>query len=484
VFQAPAGDGGILAVPEFEHVPQLIAANRSGLDRADVRIDGMPLREYRSHAREEILRAAREYTSALSPLPDVLRSGSLLLAGHQPELFHPGVWVKNFALQGLARKVGGIPLNLIVDNDTLDLPALRFPFFRAGDPASVHQASIAFDRASLELPYETRTVLDEELFRSYPERTFEIWRNWGYQPLLAKHWCVDPRPGDAFTRMRKGREAAWGCHNLELPVSRLCQTTSFQRFARDILANLPRFRAIYNGAILAHRRANGIRSRNHPAPELEPNEAPFWVWKGPRGQRDRAYATSELRALRPRAFTLTLFARVCLGDFFIHGIGGGKYDEATDEIIRNYYGLEAPAYQVLTATLHLPLPKFPTSAGDLSRLLRLRRELRWNPQRHIDSSQPLSPAVMELLERKSRLIADEPDRRSHAERRVWYRSLQGVTQQLAERLGSRMVEVDAAIRDARQEVEANSVLQRRDYSWVLYPEESLKPFLQRFLDIA
>ena len=40
------------------------------------------------------------------------------------------------------------------------------------------------------------------------------------------------------------------------------------------------------------------------------------------------------RALRPRALTLTLFARLCVADFFIHGIGGGKYDEVTDRIIR------------------------------------------------------------------------------------------------------------------------------------------------------
>ena len=65
--------------------------------------------------------------------------------------------------------------------------------------------------------------------------------------------------------------------------------------------------------------------------------------------------------LRPRALTLTLFARLCLGDFFIHGIGGGKYDEVTDAIIRDYFGIEPPAYQVLSATLHLPLPAFPST---------------------------------------------------------------------------------------------------------------------------
>src|SRR5207244_11160094 len=66
-----------------------------------------------------------------------------------------------------------------------------------------------------------------------------------------------------------------------------------------------------------------------------------------------ATPASDVRQLRPRALTLTLFARVCLGDFFIHGIGGGKYDEVTDVIIRDYFGLDPPAYQVLSATLHL-----------------------------------------------------------------------------------------------------------------------------------
>ncbi len=35
----------------------------------------------------------------------------------------------------------------------------------------------------------------------------------------------------------------------------------------------------------------------------------------------------------------------------------------------------------------------------------------------------------------------------------------------------------------RAEAAANAVLRRRDYSWVLYPEETLRPFLQRFLDV-
>ena len=45
-------------------------------------------------ARREVLEAARQRAPT--------RTLPLLLAGHQPELAHPGVWVKNFALNGLA----------------------------------------------------------------------------------------------------------------------------------------------------------------------------------------------------------------------------------------------------------------------------------------------------------------------------------------------------------------------------------------------
>jgi hypothetical protein len=43
----------------------------------------------------------------------------------------------------------------------------------------------------------------------------------------------------------------------------------------------------------------------------------------------------------------------------------------------------------------------------------------------------------------------------------------------------------AAVRSQRtradQEVAANAILRRRDYAWVLYPEDVLRPFLQGFL---
>jgi hypothetical protein len=398
------------------------------------------------------------------------------------------VWVKNFALNGLARKLGGTPLHLIVDNDTLKSASLRFPVFHDRNPSSVHLQSVPFDKLDGET-YEHRSVFDPELFHSFADRAAYLWRNWGFDPALRWAWEYVTRfgdlrtnVGDLFTAVRRRFEYSWGCHNLEQRVSRLAGTEAFRRFASHVLHDLAQFREVYNAAIRTYRQEKSIRSTNHPAPELALDEAPFWV-QTTLIRRERATPASDVRKLRPRALTLTLFARVCLGDFFIHGIGGGKYDEVTDAIIRDYFGIEPPAYQVLSATLHLPWPDFPSTEADLKRAERRVRDLEWNPQRHISPVEAARFEVQRLLREKEELAANEPQREKHATRREWFRRLQDVTERLRPFVADQVPEAETELARSRAEVEANAILKRRDYSWVLYPEETLRPFLQQFLEV-
>jgi hypothetical protein len=62
---------------------------------------------------------------------------------------------------------------------------------------------------------------------------------------------------------------------------------------------------------------------------------------------------SQLR-LSPRALTITLFLRLLVVDQFVHGIGGGQYDQVTDRIIADHFGLPPPKFSVATATMYLP----------------------------------------------------------------------------------------------------------------------------------
>src|SRR5262249_32115958 len=188
----------------------------------------------------------------------------------------PGVGVKNFALTGLACRHGAVPVQLIVDNDTVKAPALHVPVARVPlPPVSELQAriiSVPFDRLAREAPYEERIVLEERLFAHFPD---QLAKDWGFEPILTAFWATVLEQaqrtnllGERFVSARRQWERRWGCRNLEVPVSRVAQTEVFAWFACHLLTDLPRFHAIHNESVRTYRRAHRIRSTNHPVPDL------------------------------------------------------------------------------------------------------------------------------------------------------------------------------------------------------------------------
>jgi hypothetical protein len=178
--------------------------------------------------------------------------------------------------------------------------------------------------------------------------------------------------------------------------------------------------------------------------------------------------------VRPRALTLTLFTRLGLADGFIHGIGGGKYDEVTDEIVRRYFRVEAPGYAVVSATIRLPLRRFPATVEDVHRAERTVRDLDWNPQRFPETVQRLP----ELASEKARLIDDEPEDR--ARRREWFRQLQRVTRDLRPAVADRHQGTERDLDRLRAELAANEILSSREYAWPLFPEAALRNCFVRY----
>jgi hypothetical protein len=507
----------------------LLATNRQRLHAhcETHTILGRSWNDIRLHARQSAVAAALEYLGESS----AVTADSLFVAGHQPELFHPGVWVKNFALCGLARKHHATALNLVVDDDTLKATTLRVP-----DPPHVRR--VLFDRWTGAIPYEERTIADRALFDSFAARAGELMHDWPYEPLLPAFWAEVRRQaertenlGECFAAARRTFERAWGCHNLEVPLSVLCTTEPFAYFACHILGNLPHFHSLYNAIVADYRRRHGIRDRQHPVPDLAADgdwlEAPFWIWQAGARRRERLFVRLgrdrvELRAfvghslrecppdsrsesatlglslrakpqaawqelashglkIRTRALTTTLYARLFLADLFIHGIGGGIYDELTDELMRRFYDCEPPGYLVLSATRWLPLPRPTATPDDRRRLWHELRDMHYNPQRHLDDNRT-SDRLADLAERKREWIARRPA--TSAERRERFRTLRTLTEELRHPLEPREEQLRRQLRLCEQELRTNAVLQRRDYSFCLYPESVLRPFCTQFLDEA
>lgn len=521
-LRAPRQDGGIVAEPPLDRVGAILATNRRRLAGHVSDVLGTPANRLRTAARAEVLHAAREYLgTSTTPSPEA----PVLMAGHQPELFHPGVWVKNFTLAGLARRHGGVAVNLVVDNDTIKATALRVPVPPDEAHAWPRLATVPFDFPTGDAPYEEAVVRDEACFADFADRVGALMRGWGYEPLLDDLWDEarrqigqTPLLGERLARARRTLERRWGCDNLEVPVSRVCRGDAFAHFACHLLINLQPFHDLYNATVHAYRQRHEIRSVNRPVPDLGQDgdwlETPFWAWRRGQTRRGRLLARLvggrlELRSgtdawpalpwsaddpgrlvrawqdlegqglkVRSRALTNTLYARVFLSDVFLHGIGGGEYDELTDELIRGFYGVEPPDYLVLSATRLLPLPAYPATAEECRRLARLVRDLHWNPERHQPTESDAS--LRSLLVEKRRLMRSTPtDADSRRER---FRALRSVNDRLRPSVADAIRRAGEGLERCRREVEANGLLRRRDYAFCLYPESVLRPFCTQFLD--
>jgi hypothetical protein len=518
-------------MPPWSDAPAVAAANVARLEALPGDVLGQAWPQLRAAARQACLAAAAAYRSELGfEVPGVDAAGPVIVGGHQPELFHPGVWAKNFAVHALARKSDGVGLHLIVDNDTCQRSAIRVPI---GDRHEPRRDWLQFDAPQQAQPWEELRITDPALFASFADRTVEAMRPWHLAPAIADVWpqavAAMQRGGtlaDALTVARMAAERAWSAGNLELPLSRLCTTTPFLTFAAAVMARADDFARHHNAVLAEYRRLNRIRSRSHPVPELVTTpdgwtEAPFWIWRAGETHRDRLFiqphgdelwlrnrtdvvlrlsltpehsltdAVEQLESLsalgwrlRTRALTTTLFARLCLADLFVHGLGGAKYDEMTDALMARFFGVQPPAFLTVTATVHLPLGGGDAvSVDDVGRLKHALWDLTHNPQRWLNDS--ADAETRSLIAERRELVAQvlvTTDRAHRHERRAAYRRVHEITDQLAARLADRKRALAVELDRLERRRSAHRILANREYSWTLFPAELLRGYFGPLFD--
>ena len=92
-LRAPQGDRTVFVDPPFEEAAGLVRANRTLRGEYCYDLQGRGLWEVSRESRHELLKKARQWTSQYRDvdLGPVDPSTPIFLAGHQPQLFHPGV---------------------------------------------------------------------------------------------------------------------------------------------------------------------------------------------------------------------------------------------------------------------------------------------------------------------------------------------------------------------------------------------------------
>ena len=287
----PAGHGEVLTRPAFEEWAAL-ARSRTTLRRQSwgFSVAGVPAAELRAQPAERRFRRPRSSRRARRCASrSRARPESLVVAtGHQPELYHPGVWIKDFLLQRLVRRAAG-------DGDRL---RGRLRWLRgARSQLAVHDAR-ACKRCQQYLAvgspngwYAGAPVPE----RARPER---LLRGRGLHARIASGAGGAAALRDVLRRAA-GRPAARGqpgrAHHHRAPPLRGARRkrlpraagdpargdAAFRTFVADLALNADRFARAYNTELAEYRMVNKTRSAAQPFPDLAVSdgsvELPLWL---------------------------------------------------------------------------------------------------------------------------------------------------------------------------------------------------------------
>ena len=378
-WKAPSEDGQLLIWPAPVEIIADTRRNQRGLSVEETaRIQGIPLNEARSCMRRWLAHDD---------------SQPLIATGHQAELHHPGVWAKNILIDAVARKLDGRAFHFSVDSDEPKHLQLRWP---GGAVALTDDPNEQRAEWSGLVQPPSASHLKEV------ESTFEH---------AAARWSFTPAAFDFLRSLRRRllnfamlpamlsdclQELDWelGLRYDAMIASPIWMAEPYLLFAYHVLARAGTFAADYNAALGEFRRDNKIRDPGRPMPNLriDPDscEVPFWLDSLSAGSRKRAlvrnvkgrflldaadgsafefdqaaegwqaaeslgrWLRSQNLRLAPRALTLTAILRLLVADQFVHGIGGGQYDQVLDALTARHFQIDPPRFAVTTATLFFP----------------------------------------------------------------------------------------------------------------------------------
>ena len=526
-LRAPTEHGTALIEPPLARASDLLRDNQAIFQHDFGMLQGKSLPHLQRMAREELIQLAAAYTRTYHNVDLPTTPTPLFLTGHQPELFHPGVWLKNFVLSFLSTEYNALAINLLIDSHPVRQAGIFVP---AGSSGKVVANRISLDQDQVPIPYEQRQCNDRETFDRFGKHVTDTIRPWIPEPMVKHRWpiaCAALREtnnlGEALARFRHTIERQFGLTNLELPLSRICDTTAFWWFASHLLRHAPRLANSYNTALAEYRLAHHTRNSAQPLPDLRQQndwyESPFWIWHNSRPTRQPLFVRQHANELelsnrddfhqrlplrldgsaekaveswsvlrqqgwkiRPRALTTTLFARLLLGDLFIHGIGGAKYDQVTDRLMQLFWGVSPPSFLTVSATTMLPIKQNHVSSNDLQHVQLQLRELRFHPENFLPDDQS-SVASKELTEAATwvKYKQDWIGRESPAEnRRERHLAIERANAHLQTLVRRKREFLETEHTRLATQWQNYRVLASREHSFCLFPEDFLSQHLSHF----
>jgi hypothetical protein len=431
-----------------------------------------------------------------APLPGTPIIGS----GHQAWFWHPGILIKDITAAELAKKCHGQAFHIVVDHDehpacTLDVPV------QTGRRITVKKLSLATEKpmlSSLDQPCINLAVALRNIDAFIAENPESASRlallKTAIHNVHAQAHAGDITPQNLAHQITAILDCLRKSIGIQIPVlfaSQLAQTSGFKALLDRFLEDPAACVQAYNAAVAKHPDA-GIAPLQTVDPD-EMIEAPFWIMRAspsskpyPRvkafvsRQANGQWAISDSKAapvdpassaILPRALTMTGLLRSQACHLFIHGKGGGQYDQITESWWKAWSGQDLSPKAVASADLYLPFNVPSATRKDVTKALWEHHSLPHN----IDRAQPHgSPLAIE----KGHILAQMTTSPDPAKRATLFHRLHEINHSLAAQSPDLIQASQQKLQDAQDGVNNAHALARRDWCFAFYTNEQLKSLSQ------
>lgn len=429
---------------------------------------------------------------------------AVVMAGHQAQVWHPGILAKLLAARAAAR--AGSVLDraaatawLVVDQDDHDPWAVRYPVRRTDGGMEVRTWRMGGNGAGANgqehVPTANRAAVRVDVPRLAAGEAFAA-RGVG-EGLARIAGAMNGRAGEGSAARQVGMGTmdllGDGAAEYVVFATTMARTELFgavvERMRREPRAMVE----AYNAAVRAHRGV-GIAELRCPGDSGigcaqsgtsgGTCELPLWHVPGGAGALRRRVTAGMLgklpmEELSPRALLMTGILRWAGCDLFIHGTGGAGgdgasgYDTITEEWMRTWLGVSIAPMAMVTATVRLRIE----SAGEritpeeIARAQWLAHAARHRPgllgDREGEAARERAVATLKQMRWK----------RDAASKRVKlevYRALQGTLERARTQHGAEIARLEAAASAAAARREEAEIVADRTWAFPLYERGQLE----------
>jgi hypothetical protein len=429
------------------------------------------LQNLRTAARRRFVQAARRYSEHLAtiaterlgdaatvdPLDGSPDETPIVMTGHQPVVFHSGLTYKYEVAEAFCRQTKAIGIAMVIDTDEGDAGEFACPSVLGSEGTeltesfsarmsylqtvnkSLAAAPAMHATSQLKPAAELRQVIDRVSSNLKACSCSTEAAQWDHVAAMYERLSgCSMLEANLIARRRAGI----GAGLMEIRISEVCGFPEVVQFFGQILSRPVSFARGCNDALDQFRSEHKIRNHANPFPNLLVNdqetELPFWIVDLQRGTRrvpvvrridgvPRLQTTDGLSVelipgheaatvfsllvgqtpLVPRGALITATMRLLFSDLFVHGTGGGRYDQFTSQFIREWWNEEPTPIAVASASRYL----FDDERREVARsesIVSNLRDLQFNPQRHLGTgvfTAPLEAQLRQLLQQKEEAVS-------------------------------------------------------------------------------